>query len=467
MAPAHSSSWMQTHRDAFGSRPLYKLCIPNSHDAGTYRLDYGTSGGGKGPVLTQTKSILEQLNIGVRRFDIRPTFANRPGTAEFSWHCGHYTGEAADKIGWQGGSCASIQEVVNQVNEFTKDNAELIILDISHTYAINISNPISSTSRDVNPDEWASLFSTLKGINCLFTVDRVGGDHGKPLQDYLLDEFIGNGKAAVIVPVDEYSNRQELIRHGFWPVHTLEGKPYLSLGGTSVTHTQNNSEAIWSVLLPSGADSVLNLAAKEQQERFPWLLQQLASESLSASSITMDRIENADLLTFCLAVSYYRYYQETGRSEQPVVVYGAALITNANAQEQIQAAIQQGRSISADNQLLTDTWEGIHKSCAVLYSHGGLVKGRWAREGSQLHFGQDVMSVTYGNKEVMNAKLYYRLLKLIEERGTVRVTNQEIVGGDQNDPLVGTRKTCVVVYRRRGAAEKEERHALEFDNMSF
>src|SRR5688572_604235 len=132
MTPATSASWMQTHREAFGPRQLYKLCIPNSHDAGTYRLEYGTTGGGKGPVLTQTKSIREQLELGVRRFDIRPTFANLPGTAEFSWNCGHYTGQAAGKIGWQGGSCAPIQEVVNQINDFTNDHAELIILDITH-----------------------------------------------------------------------------------------------------------------------------------------------------------------------------------------------------------------------------------------------------------------------------------------------------------------------------------------------
>lgn len=130
---------MQTYRHIFGNRPISEPCIPESHDAGTSRLGCHTIFGTESNVLTQTKSIFDQLELGVRRLEIRPTL-----TAD-TLACGHYTGEAEKKIGWQRGSCLEIKEVVDDLNHFTKDNAELVIVDITHFQRIIIDDPISST----------------------------------------------------------------------------------------------------------------------------------------------------------------------------------------------------------------------------------------------------------------------------------------------------------------------------------
>lgn len=61
-----------------------------------------------------------------------------------------------------------------------KDNAELVIVDISHVYRIFINNPISSTKGSPSLSEWQDLFKLLAGINNRFTLERSGGVRDKP-----------------------------------------------------------------------------------------------------------------------------------------------------------------------------------------------------------------------------------------------------------------------------------------------
>ena len=457
---------MQEHRNILGHRCLRDICIPGSHDSGTYRLDFGTIGGKPGPVLTQTRSIFDQLELGVRRFDLRPTLANRPGRPEdgipqFSWNCGHYTGEGGN-IGWQGGSCGLISEVISDINRFTKDNAELIILDVTHVACIFILDPISSQKQQIPIGYWDDLLDMFRQLDHLF---KPNGDNGKPLEKYSLNDFIGNGKAAVVVNIEGDSDRNKIIDHGFWPEWTLSKKRYLSLEEISVTRMQTSAEAVWSLNTIStiiSNTSVLGLAEQEQNQRFPWLLQEIAKGGVNVSVITMDRIENPDLLTICLAVSYQRYYRSCGQQKR-VAVYGGSLLTDQNSLDRIQTAIDSGKSLPIN---FPDPWYGIVKSCAVFYYQNGLLKGRWSREGSSLHFEHDVFSVKYGNKEVLDSKLYLRLLKSITKRESFYVSNQNVVGDDRNDPQKGVRKICVVRFRNIDDYQREE-SAQEGDYITF
>ncbi|KAI5463729.1 hypothetical protein BGZ63DRAFT_403006 [Mariannaea sp. PMI_226] len=476
MAPPSGKGWMQEHRDVLGERKLSEICLPASHDAGTYRLEHGTVGGSKGTVLTQTKSISEQLELGVRRLDIRPTLTIVPGEhseakrrMEAFWHCGHYTGEGKDMVGWQGGSCAPITEVVDHINRFTENNAELIIVDISHVYALemNPSITVSATERQLLPEDWDNLFRILGRLNCLVTTERCGGDTGKPLQDYKLNDYIGNGKAGVVVIVDTDNYRDQVIKHGFWPIRTLSGQPYLSLNETSVTRMQTATEAVVSLFDFTGATSVLGLTEKEHKKEFPWFLQNVAANGLQASVVWMDKIENSDLLTFCLAISYYRCYRDQGKQNPIVIVYGGNIVTRPDAQGRVQEAFNVGRSLVANNDLLGDTWPGMVKSCAVLYEHRGLIKGRWAREGSLLHFENDILSVNYGGAEVLSPWLYLRLLRTSAEGGSMLVNNQNVVGNDESDPQKGVRKTCTVIYRGLDDSQIRQQRVLEFENIEF
>ena len=63
---------------------------------------------------------------GARYFDIRP-IGRRP---EFETR--HYSKN--DTFGWQGASGQTMDEIVKQINAFTRENHEVIILNVTHAY---------------------------------------------------------------------------------------------------------------------------------------------------------------------------------------------------------------------------------------------------------------------------------------------------------------------------------------------
>ncbi|KAJ4319080.1 hypothetical protein N0V84_006534 [Fusarium piperis] len=385
-----SPGWMQKHRHIIGNRTLSQICLPSAYDACTYHLRFGTLGGGKNVVLTQTKSILDQLRLGVRHLDIRATYALLPDyfcnsltNTQTGWYCGHYTpGGQKFGVGWQGGSGASISELVEQVNEYTRHHAELVILKISHIVVLQHSN-LWATEDPLTPEHVAGLMKSLGQLNHLFTVTNASGGREKPLHDYTLNEFVGNDQAAVVVIIEDLDKVSTDIAfdHGFWP------RTSVLFNQESVTHTQGAKEAILSLLIPRNNFTVLKLAEAIQEKRFPWLLQDLASHELTKTLIEMDKIENVDLLTFCLASTIFRLYRDNGQGSQLVIVYGGTLISDPAVQARVQAAINQGESLVVDDENLSDAWHSMPKSCAVLYYQNGIIKGRWPRQLSVLHFG--------------------------------------------------------------------------------
>ncbi|WP_133405413.1 hypothetical protein [Parashewanella tropica] len=64
-------SWMEhfsRHVEAFKYKTLIDITMPGSHDAATYTM---SSSAGAKFAVTQTKTLVEQFNLGVRYFDIR------------------------------------------------------------------------------------------------------------------------------------------------------------------------------------------------------------------------------------------------------------------------------------------------------------------------------------------------------------------------------------------------------------
>ena len=76
-----------------------------------------------------------------------------------------------------------MQEVVKQINDFTKQHKELIIVKLSHT--LDTDNDYKNLSQD----QWNKLFETLKGINNRFTVEKPGKTDftNKVLGDFITD----------------------------------------------------------------------------------------------------------------------------------------------------------------------------------------------------------------------------------------------------------------------------------------
>lgn len=189
---ALTPDWMQRNLDWLGHRPLHTICMPGSHDAGmsiisqVFADDIGAIRDFMGPLCQcQAGSVAEQLQWGSRYFDVRPFISG----GEF-W-TGHYTGTL-------GGRGQSISSIVDNINQFTNRYNELVIVNLSHE--CNSDEKSGKAWRQgFNQQEWNKLASLLCGLNhrWLATTDREAD-----LSTLTLNEFIGNGKPAVIIIAD-------------------------------------------------------------------------------------------------------------------------------------------------------------------------------------------------------------------------------------------------------------------------
>lgn len=146
--------WMHQNLAGIGCQPLRRLSIPGSHDTGMSTLTGGTFLTTEDNTLTQWVDVAGQLNAGFRYFDIRPVIASGIFTT------GHYS-QILDE--WVGGNGQDLASVIAQVNQFTSQNNELIILDLSHMYNTD------DNWRALNNAEFTTLVKQLQGINHLYT----------------------------------------------------------------------------------------------------------------------------------------------------------------------------------------------------------------------------------------------------------------------------------------------------------
>lgn len=157
-----SDRWMQNNISLLGGRKLRDICIPGSHDAGMSVLRNKTAFASEANTLTQGVTIVRQLQFGSRWFDLRPTLYH--GT----YSTGHYSRiDINDNARtYQGGDGATMDEVINDINNFTSNHQELIILNFSHEFRTDLGNP---NYRGFTPSEWEGLFQVLLRLNYLFT----------------------------------------------------------------------------------------------------------------------------------------------------------------------------------------------------------------------------------------------------------------------------------------------------------
>lgn len=71
-----SSEWMTDHFNLLKNRALYQITLPGCHDAGGYEIpdSMGTNVISKNDFVTQSMRVYDQLNGGMRYFDLRPTY---------------------------------------------------------------------------------------------------------------------------------------------------------------------------------------------------------------------------------------------------------------------------------------------------------------------------------------------------------------------------------------------------------
>ncbi len=129
-SPDDFSSWMADNIQLLGNHPLNAIVIPGSHDTGMYRVadctSIATFGANACNTQTQTQNMIEQLQSGIRYFDLRPILY------QSTFFVGHYQDvEGGLVLGCNG---ASLSEILGQVATFMQTSKDLVILKFSHYY---------------------------------------------------------------------------------------------------------------------------------------------------------------------------------------------------------------------------------------------------------------------------------------------------------------------------------------------
>ena len=361
---------------------LKDLCFPATHDSGMYKLTGGTLfGRRKGITLTQSCSIYDQLQLGARKFDIRPFFY------EGKWSFGHFSpfteqdlsrlGPLAHLLsGWQGATGATIEEIISDFNKFTSVTRELIIIEISHVTNLE-------TKRSLTRDERHNLLDLLSKIERLY-VDpnpKTVSLGEKTMLDYI------NGRSSVLVTFEDGPfSEDEINPYGFYH-HSR-----LSLGGgTAFTRTPSNEETVKSIALDlfggiSEKDnefSVYNISKKFARDAMPNAVRGLLQ---GTSHLDVDYLDNVDPLTIALAATLNRANNADGKKET-IIIFGGSLITSPDVKAKVEAAIASRTDYFVSTETLGgDPWFGVGKSCVVWYYVDGTEKARFAREGEKLVF---------------------------------------------------------------------------------
>jgi hypothetical protein len=172
------TDWMQQSMGSLANRTLKHICMPGSHDAGMSMLKPGTIGAHFANTQTQYLDFYQQLMAGSRFFDLRPVISGG------EWVSGHYSALKLDVEDiWLGGNGQPIADIVRQVNDFTSQYKELVIINLSHTLDTD------NEYKDLTQDQWNKLFDILKSINNRFTVTSPGNTDfsNNVLGDFIID----------------------------------------------------------------------------------------------------------------------------------------------------------------------------------------------------------------------------------------------------------------------------------------
>lgn len=100
--------------------------------------------------------------------------------------------------------------IVQQINEFTAHSKELIVISLSHSLNTDLGN---SHYRPLNQEEYDRLFNQLKNIKDLF----VTSNEAVNLLDKPVNYFLGAGKSAVVIVMNDGANLGPFHHQGFFP----------------------------------------------------------------------------------------------------------------------------------------------------------------------------------------------------------------------------------------------------------
>ncbi|KAG8414320.1 hypothetical protein J3459_014860 [Metarhizium acridum] len=185
-------NWMKGIYDAIKDRRMQHIVMPATHDSGMSRIS-GKIGSIGTEVNTQTQglNIYNQLRAGARLFDLRVGSVHKVGSQDsYSFWTMHVNDELAKVV--IGNTGESLDDVVNEVNQFTAENpGEVIFFRVRYLNGIldiPTAGPIYWTADIVN-----NFFSKLKGINNRCGNLDLNTKFNKQKASYFMDQNSGKG----------------------------------------------------------------------------------------------------------------------------------------------------------------------------------------------------------------------------------------------------------------------------------
>lgn len=379
--PRHISGWMQANLDRIGDKRLNDFVwLPSSYDSGMYALTRRSDRlAREASVLTQSKSVGDQLRLGVRRFDIRPMYD--PDSS--NWYAAH-GGVPLELIGWVVGIGPSLNEVIADINGFTKDHAELIVLNVTHIKHISNGDEIKIHHRHLLPSLFNQLFTAIDNV-------YLGQSD---VQSMTLRELIGGGESKVIISVnDEEINLQDM---GDVPGRLTK---FDAQCAHSITRVPSDFTEEFH---PHREDIREKAKVKQNSERrhAPRKMWESRASGGCCSVFDLENVFDMAPMTICLAATVARIIAARPPIEPDVViVYNGKLIDDPKIKAKVaQLAKNQRELIISGNsfgQNIDDAKERVQEqqewplpACA-LYVFGKGDEHSWARfgyEGTRISF---------------------------------------------------------------------------------
>lgn len=323
-------------------------------------------------------SIGNQLRLGVRWFDLRPMWLDD------KWVIAHASNldEYVPGVGWQGGSGPYLEEVIDQINDFTRTHAELIVLRITHINDARTGDSVSHRFPDLIQRLWGRL-------NCIHSGANGQAEHD--LQSKPLRYFIGDRKSRIVIVGDDPKKEGASLN----TTTDLAQNPsrVMSLDSTPLSVT---GELTWfeNTPLPFIKGNIIDKANEKQKSDFPTMPQQMWNTTPSSvcRRLEIDNCWNDALLTLCLAASHARIMSANTRQYgNAVVVYGGKLIEDQKVKSELLQAARDRKSYHiTDENMGGDVWYGARKACAIfLFADDSKIWAKFGYAGETFEFGGD------------------------------------------------------------------------------
>jgi len=230
-----------------------------------------------------------------------------------------------------GGNGQSFEDIIQEINTFTQENKELIILNLSQ----GLNTDLGRKSRSLNLAEWDQLLDQLTGdtgLNHLFVAPN---PTLVDLSTLPLDQFIGAGQAAVVIivqPGDKsvtlheyhyrgaYKNTQMKVYNQHSHIHKLDGMVRNQLQKMHDNRTSPDSPLFllsWTHRPYSTKVFIGPSTLKISEKALPRIYTDLFSECSKdtyPNILYLDGVDSNDITALAMAINDIAAVSESGAS---------------------------------------------------------------------------------------------------------------------------------------------------------